>query len=720
MQTTPMLTRDLLLIGGGHAHALVLRRWGMAPLPGVRLTVVNPGPVAPYTGMLPGYVAGHYRRDELEIDLHRLCRFAGATLIDGAVTGIDAETRCVTVPGRAPVAYDVASIDVGITSDMPDVPGFADHAIAAKPLGPFARRWRAFLDVSEGPGRVAVIGGGVAGAELAMAMAHALRAAGRSAVVTVLERGPGVSGMGRKAAAIVADRMEKLGIVVRGGIAVDRIEADAVVLADGDRVASDLTVGAAGARPHGWLAASGLPVTDGYVDVNGTLGVVGRDDLFAAGDCVNLTHAARPKAGVFAVRAAPILHANLCAALTSSPMRRFRPQRTYLKLVSLGGRDAVAEKGRVTLRGPWLWRVKDRIDRSFMDRLTDLPRMTPDTPRSVGVDAIEPLCGACGSKVASGVLARALARLPRPRRDDILSGPGDDAAILSVGGGVQVVTTDHLRAFADDPVVMVRIAFHHALGDVQAMGAEPQAVLASLTLPHMMEALQARWMDQVMAALAEEVAGTGAALVGGHSTMGAEATFGFTITGLCDRPPLGHHGARAGDAIVLTRPLGAGVILAGAMRGLASGRDLAALLDLLQRPQGDAASILMDAHALTDVTGFGLAGHLANLCQASGVGASMNPDALRFHDGAEGLAAQGLRSTIWTANRRAAPVAGAGDDPRSILLHDPQTAGGFLAAVEADSARDLVARLRAVGHPASVIGSFEEGAGLRLALRPGS
>ena len=141
MLNTVPLTRDLVLVGGGHAHALVLRSWGMNAMPGVRVTVINPGPTAPYTGMLPGHVAGHYDRDDLEIDLGKLCRHAGARLILGKVTAIDRAARRVHVPGRGAVAYDVASIDVGITAQM-DLPGFADHAVGAKPLDIYAARWR--------------------------------------------------------------------------------------------------------------------------------------------------------------------------------------------------------------------------------------------------------------------------------------------------------------------------------------------------------------------------------------------------------------------------------------------------------------------------------------------------------------------------------------------------------------------------------------------------
>ena len=179
------LTRDLVLVGGGHAHALVLKSWAMDPLPGVRVTMIDPGPRAAYSGMLPGFVAGHYDRDDLDIDLVRLARMAGARVILGRVEAMDLAGRSLTVPGRPPVHWDICSIDIGITSDMPALPGFAAHGVPAKPLGPFAARWDAYRQ-GTGPASVAVIGGGIAGAELAMAMAHGLK--DRQAQVTIIDR----------------------------------------------------------------------------------------------------------------------------------------------------------------------------------------------------------------------------------------------------------------------------------------------------------------------------------------------------------------------------------------------------------------------------------------------------------------------------------------------------------------------------------------------------
>jgi selenide,water dikinase len=276
------------------------------------------------------------------------------------------------------------------------------------------------------------------------------------------------------------------------------------------------------------------------------------------------------------------------------------------------------------------------------------------------------------------------------------------------GGRRQVITTDHLRAFTEDPWLMARIAAVHALGDIWAMGAAPQAALASVTLPRMSGPLQSRTMAEIMTAAADIFTAEGAEIVGGHSTMGAEMVLGFTVTGLCDGAPITIAGARPGDALILTRPIGSGTLLAADMAGAADGRHITALLVQMAQPQGTAARQLTGAHAMTDVTGFGLAGHLWAIARASGVGAEIDLDAVPFYDGALEMAAAGHRSTLYPDNAAAAPVAGA-TGPRAALLHDPQTAGGLLAAVAAEDAPGVLAALHTGGVPAVRIGTVTEG-----------
>ncbi len=253
------MTRDLVLIGGGHTHALVLRKWGMSPLPGVRVTVINPGPTAPYSGMLPGFVGGHYSRDGLDIDLVQLARFAGARLIAARATALDPVARSITVDGRgSAVAFDVASVDIGITSDMPDLPGFDAHGFPAKPLGRFATAWDTYRDNASDPA-LAVIGGGVAGVELSMAMAHALRQKGHDPRVHLIDRGRILRELGGPARDRLLAALKEQGVSLVEDAEVVRVTADAVCLADGREIPSRFRLGRRAAAGLAGGNGSGLP-----------------------------------------------------------------------------------------------------------------------------------------------------------------------------------------------------------------------------------------------------------------------------------------------------------------------------------------------------------------------------------------------------------------------------------------------------------------------------
>ena len=273
-------------------------------------------------------------------------------------------------------------------------------------------------------------------------------------------------------------------------------------------------------------------------------------------------------------------------------------------------------------------------------------------------------------------------------------------------GARQVIATDHLRAVTDDPWLMARIATVHALGDIWAMGATPQAALVQLILPRLSEDLQGRTLSEIMSGIADVLAGAGAGIAGGHTTQGAELTIGLTVTGLAGDRVLTKGGAQPGDALLMTKPIGSGTLLAAEMQKQADGRDIAALWPWLTQPQGAASAILAPvARAMTDVTGFGLAGHLDEMLRAGSVGAEIDLASVPVFSGAEALAAAGIASTIAPANRAAllGRIA-APQTARAALLFDPQTAGGLMAAVPHDAVADLLSRLSQAGYAAACIG----------------
>ncbi|MGH1371642.1 selenide, water dikinase SelD [Planktotalea sp.] len=719
MKTEFPLTRDLVLVGGGHAHALLLKMWAMAPLAGARLTVINPAPIAPYSGMLPGFVAGHYSSDELYIDLVRLARAAGARVILGKAAQIDRAAKQVIVPGRAPIGYDVCSVDIGITSSMPDLAGFAENAVPAKPLDDFARIWDEFCR-DEGKAEVAILGAGVAGAEVAMAAAHRLQSLNREVTVTLIDRSDALSRLGAQARRKVLSALKALDVSLIEHANVTRIHADCVEIEGRAPVPARLTLGAAGTRAYDWISGTGLALENGYIRVLPSLQSVTDASVFAVGDCAHLDHAPRPKAGVFAVRQAPILFHNLRAALSGASMKDYHPQTDYLKLISLGGKTALAEKQGIALSGTIMWRWKDSIDRKFMTQFEALePMKGADLPleHTSGLkQQIGPICAGCGSKVGRGALAKSAFSYTGATRSDVVALPGDDAALLKLGETEQVLSTDHLRAFCDDPVLMTRIAAVHALGDIWSMGAEPQAALVSLILPRMSAELQERTLSEIMQTASDAMGDAGAQIIGGHTSMGAEFTIGFSVTGLAKRTPITLSGAKAGDVLVLTKPIGTGVILAAEMQMRARGSHVAAAYQSMSRSLARDALALRAANAMTDVTGFGLAGHLANICRASNVSAELNVDKVPLLDGALALSEAGVQSSLYPDNLSdALTIMTEPKTARARLMLDPQTAGGLLAALPEAKAEEAISELTKQGIAAAQVGRIVEGSG-RLSL----
>jgi len=733
--------RELVLVGGGHAHVQVLRRWAMDPLPGVAVTVVLDRAEAVYSGMVPGCVAGQYRAEELVLDVHPLARRAGATVVLAPATGVDPERRRIELDGRPPLRFDVASLDVGSTVAGSELPGVTQFALPTRPIarliaeiGPLVERAR-----RRGRAALAVVGAGAGGVELAATLrARLLREGLREAAVTVtlLADGPRVlpaaaSRVSRRVAAALAAR----GVTLRTGARVERIEADGghaerrVVLADGEVLLADEVLWVAGGAPLPWLAAAPLPRDqDGFVSIRPTLQVVGQDELFAVGDCAGW-QPPLPKSGVFAVRQGPVLFHNLRARLVQQAaagsgsggaaprLRRYRPQRDMLVLLNFGDGSALATKWGRTAQGRAMFALKDRIDRRFVRRFQVLDARgapTAEFPPMTGMENVP--CGGCAAKVGAGPLARALTRLGVPPDERVVLGlreADDVAAVAWPRGGLVVASVDAFRAFSDDAWLVGRVAATNAASDLWAKGVAPRFALATVTLPELPEALAEERLYQVLAGARAAFDADGVVLVGGHTVTGSELAVGFAVWG--DAPERGALrtlvGLRAGDRLILTRPLGSGVLWRADMSGAARGEWMAAAVASMCRSNAAAAAVLaeVDASAATDVTGFGLAGHLRALLAASGVSARLSLPALPLLPGAAECLARGIRSSFHAENARVRHlIAGArppDGTPALEILFDPQTGGGLLFGVRPERQAAALAALHAGGdRHAAVIG----------------
>jgi len=364
--------RRLVLIGGGHAHVHVLKRFGERPLPDVEVTLVGRDVRTPYSGMIPGFVAGRYSFEECHIDLARLCARSGARLINAEATGIDCARRRVLLMNQPAVAYDLLSIDVGSAPNVGAIAGAAQWAIPVKPIAEFGRRWLEFgqrMRAWRGPLNVVVIGGGAGGVELALAIDHRLRQLAEAAElqVTLVSRSEILEGQAEAARRRLRAIFKRRGIRLSEQSTVERIEQGAVRLAGGRWHQADAAFVVTEASAAPWFAGTGLPLDErGFLAVDDRLRSTGDDRIFGAGDCTTVLAHRRPKAGVFAVRQGPPLADNLRLALKGEPPQPFVPQRRYLSILGSGDGRAVATRGSWAVEGRWVWWWKDYIDRKWM------------------------------------------------------------------------------------------------------------------------------------------------------------------------------------------------------------------------------------------------------------------------------------------------------------------------------------------------------------------
>lgn len=729
--------RDIVLIGGGHSHVGVLKRFAMNPVPGVRLTLICRDTHTPYSGMLPGYVAGHYSYDDVHIDLSRLAEFAGARFYRDEAVGIDRENKRVLCRGRPDVPYDILSINIGSSPRVSDVEGASEHAVPVKPITGFNNRWLALLsriENHEGPLTVGVVGAGAGGVELTLAMQFRLQK-------ELKQRGKDLDQLhfhlfdaadqilpthNAKVRDVFTKTLSDRGVKVHLGSPVKRVQEGLLLTESGESLQTDEVLWVTRAGGPEWLKDTGLALDDGlFIRVRDTLQAENDDSIFAVGDIANVTNHPREKAGVFAVRQGPPLADNLKRLSVGKVPKDYHPQKNWLALISTGDKYAVASRGNVQFDGALVWRWKDWIDRRFMKKFNALPEMKEDAKRpntaaaqnpeeaSQAISAVAMRCGGCGAKVGSTVLSRALGELRPIEREDILIGlhAPDDAAVLEVPPGKAVVhTVDFFRAFIDDPYVFGKVAANHALGDVFAMGAEAQSATAVATVPYGIESKVEDVVFQMMSGAVEVLNEAGCALVGGHTGEGKELALGFAVNGLIDpNEVMSKGGLKAGDALILTKPIGTGTLFAAHAKLEAKGRWIDSALASMTQSNKAAAECLhrYGSKACTDVTGFGLLGHLVEMTRPSGVDAELHLGALPILPGAEETAAAGILSSLQPANIRLRR--GIRDQerwvkhPRYPLIFDPQTAGGLLASVPAEQADACVAELRQLGYPHTAI-----------------
>ena len=727
---------DLVLVGGGHAQIQVLKSFGMKPEAGVRLTLITNVLNTPYSGMLPGHIEGIWSDQDMYINLVKLARFAGARLIHQSVKFINTDTKTIYLNNRIKLKYDVLSVNCGAAPDLNSIPGAELYAVAVKPISMFLNKLPPASAIS---GPVCIIGAGAAGAELALAFRHRY---GASADIHLIGRSERVlPTRSRRASQLLTRALKQNNITLHLGKAVSRITATDIHLFDKTKFAYAHIFLVTSARPADWL--SDLTVTkdaDGYIQISSSLQSVSNKHIFAAGDIASISGHPREKAGVFAVRAGPVLCHNLRAFIRGETLISWQPQRQYLALIGLGNGRALASWGAFSSAGHFWWKLKAFIDRRFMQKFSALPVMSesaaplPVLARQMGRVSEIPdamFCAACGAKTGADTLKAAL-QAACEMAEDAGADPNylphqtitTDQAEISVPAGTRSLSqsVDYISQHVSDPFCFGRIAALHALSDIFVAGHQPLSALATVILQRDHEDLQANDLIQMLAGSLIELSRHQTKLLGGHTSIAEYAGLGFAVTGMTAKPQAQVEPDKASGMtfdLLLTKPLGTGVILAAEMRQLCTADSYEDAVTVMLQSNFQAAQIIAQypQAVMTDVTGFGLARHALNLTQrVSANGVTLFPETCPFITGALSLSAKGVQSSAFTANQHSLTDSTLDShSPSAKLMFDPQTSGGVLAAVPQTQTRDCLQRLHQAGYShTTVVGHLSDRPGLQF------
>lgn len=726
------LVKRLVLLGGGHSHLSVLKYLAMHPVPGLEVVLISKDIHTPYSGALPGYIAGIYNHDDIHIDLRPLAQFAGARLIREEITRIDLERQLVLCKDRPALRFDVLSINIGSQPDATKIPGAQQYALGVKPMDLFLQSWEQVLEAATDSVRtgkhysVAIVGGGPASVELAFSAQFRIhKEAGIKSsansplqIKIITADSHLLNSHNHKVQEFAQAELQRRGIEILFNHRVTEFGRNSIHCQDKPTVAADTIIYATGASILQWPTECGLAASaDGFIEVNTFLQSTSHPSVFACGDAATIAGYPRPKSGVFAVRHGRPLAENLVRFATGRSLKKFLPQKHALALMYTGDRKAIASKQQWFFHGAWVWLWKDRIDMAFMRKYAQLPEMKAEFSLATGLTdkkteqelrqhAIR--CMGCAAKVGGSMLENVLQDLPVYKQDNVISSGSrvEDASLIEISSDrILLQSVDYLRAFINDPWLFARIATNHCLSDIYAMGCEPHSALVIASVPYAGKKIMQETFQELMSGCAEVLSQHATALIGGHSTEATELGLGLSVNGFASASSiLSKSGVKAGDVLILAKSLGTGTLLAADMRLKAKGRWIEAALAEMLISNREAAVCIRNAkaHACTDVTGFGLAGHLLEMLTANNAEVELHLDSLPAMDGALNCLRAGIQSSLQGDNRlseqRISNVDLFQKHPAYELLFDPQTSGGLLASVPADMADSCVLALRRSGY----------------------
>ena len=680
-----------MLIGGGHANIQVLRKLCMNEYRGLNVILISEGYEAIYSGMTPGYIKKIYSLDDISIDLQRLCYNAGATFIKDKVINLDNKNQIIHLNKNPSISFDLLSINSGSISNNQSIKfDEKSFVISVKPINSFILKLKTIDDQIEKSSnrKLSIIGGGVAAFELSFAIYKRYnKNISLNIISDQLLTEKNLNQLSINTLKKIAKNL-KINLISKKVISICDSE---IILEDGEKIKSELVLLSTGSALPDWLARSNLEMNENFIAVNHHLQSLNFKNVFISGDVASIEKFNRPKSGVMAVRQGEVLKENLFLYLLKKPLKKFKPQKNWLYLIGTHKNSAVLNYFSFSFEGNWCWLLKKIIDFNFMKKFSFLEQTNMSKKiynlYEINKDIPKMYCQGCGSKVSKNTLVDFLSN---QKSNNELS----DATEIKFKQNEILQTIDHIKLFKSfNPYDFGVISYLHSQNDILAAGGSVHSLSVSIGVPFSKNLVESFYFEYFMRGIQNEVVRDDVILASGHSYQTEEPAITITMNGNKIEKS-NKYMAVEGNLIYLSKPLGTGYLLAAYFQNskLLSISDFKKLLTYLKKSNNRAAKsgFSCGSQLMTDISGYGLASHLGDICQSSNLSAQIQlNNNILINDKLEIL--KNFESSGYKNNYLSSfsSIDIKDDHPLFKVIFDPQTNGPLLITIDKEKKNEF-------------------------------
>ena len=682
------INNDLVLIGGGHSHIMLMMELSKKPIQGNRITLISKEIDTPYSGMIPGFIEGIYTWRETHIDLYKLCFKLNIRFIHSEVLEISAINKEIILKNRPKIKFDVLSINTGIQSSNKTIKVAHKYCVPVKPISKLSNN---FLTEIKTNNNIAFIGGGPASVELALGLRKRFKNTKSNLKISIITGKNGLlSSFPNKTRKAAKQTLQNAQIDVIEKVEVIEVQKDTLILSDKTKLKIDKSILSTNGMAPEWIKKSDIILNrNNFIIVNNKF-QTNYNYVFAAGDIVDFNNQNLSKSGVYAVKSGKPLARSIRGFIQKKIPVPYKFNKNYLSIIGLSNGLAIATKYNFTFTSRFSFLLKKLIDQKFVKKFNDLNQDNNYIFRNLfkvfnviiqnnkNIPSYQMQCRGCAAKVDFNSLKTTLSK-------EIITTSEDAININNYPKLYQSV--DMISSIVSDPYLLGKIAANHAISDIIAVNSKLISALMILQLPFSNSEINSRDLEQVTSGATEVLKLANCSISGGHTMIGKDKdpVIGFSVIG--EKKSVNNKTLsklKVNDILILTERIGSGIIFAGINNDIIDSYYQIEVLNQMSQGNINFSKISdrLKILSMTDITGFGLANHLLNLIKrdVGKTGLTIYPDKIPIFNGVTEALSKNVRSSLFEKNFNTAQKELVYDREIKLIdeiLYDPQTVGGL-------------------------------------------